>query len=154
MNPETLKIVEGIEPKADGAGTSGDYVSLKNVHKCTIVAHITQGNAATIEIGVTEATAVAGTGAAAITADMQIWSNLDCAASDTMVRRTDAATYTTDAGVKHKQVVIVVDPSILSAGYDCIMVTTGASNAANLTSVQYFLETRYPQATPPAAIVD
>lgn len=154
MSPEELKIVQAIEPKADAAGTAGDYISLKNAHKVTVIVHITQGNSATIEIGVNEATAVAGTSAAAITKELKIWSNLDCAATDTLVKRTDAATYTTDAGVKHKQVIVEIDPGLLSAGFDCIAVTTGASNAANLVSAQYFIETRYAQATPPSAIVD
>ena len=154
MNPEEIKIIQAIEPKADGAGTTGDYISLKNAHKVTVVVHITQGNAATIEVGDNEATSVAGGSAAAITKDLKISSNLDCAASDVLVKRTDAATYTTDAGVKHKQVVIEIDPALLSSGFDCIAITTGASNAANLVSAQYFIKTRYPQATPPSAVVD
>jgi len=154
MNPEQTKIVQAIEPKTDAAGTTGDYISLKNAHKVTAIVHLTQGNAATVEIGITEAKAVAGTDAAAVTAAMNVWSNLDCAASDTLVKRTSAATYTTDAGVKHKQIIMEFDPSLLSSGFDCIAVTTGASNVANLVSAQYFIETRYPQATPPAAITD
>jgi len=152
--PGTIKIVEAIEPKTDAAGSTGDYVSLKNIHKAWVVLHITQGNEATIEIGVNEATDVAGTGAQATSATWRIWSNLDCAASDTLVERTAAATYTTDAAVKHKLVVLEVDPVKLSSGFDCIAVTTGASHAANIVSAQYWLETRYPQATPPSVIVD
>lgn len=151
---ENFKIVEAIEPKTDAAGTTGDYVSLKNVHLAFIVLHITQGNAATIAISVNEATAVLPSGAVAIAATFPIWSNLDCAASDTLVRRTDAANYTTDAGVKHKQVIFQIDPRILSAGFDCIAVVTGASNAGNIVEAQYLLYERYQGATPPAAITD
>ncbi len=152
--PETLKVVRGIEPKTDAAGTTGDYISCKNAHRVWIVGHITQGNAATITIGITEAATVAGGSAAAVTAVVPIWANLDCAASDTIVRRTDAATYTTDAGIKHKIVIMEWDPAKHTSGLDCITVTTGASNAANLVSFQYFIETRYPQDNPPAAITD
>lgn len=151
---EQFKIVEAIEPKADAAGSTGDYVCLKNALKATIKLHITQGNAATIEIGVKEATTVAGGSAAAITKALKIWANLDCVASDLIVKRTDGATYTTDAGVKHKIVIIEVDPALLSEGFDCIAVTTGASNAANIVQAEYILEPRYKGAVMPSAIVD
>ncbi len=151
---EKFKIVEAIEPKADAAGTTGDYISLKNALKVTIKLHITQGDAATIEIGVKEATTVAAGSAAAITKALKIWANLDCAASDLMVKRTDAATYTTDAGVKHKIVIIEVDPALLSDGFDCIAVTTGASNAGNIVQAEYIIEPRYKGLSAPSAIVD
>lgn len=151
---EKFKIVEAIAPKTDAAGTTGDYVCLKNALKATIKLHVTQGNAATIEIGVNEATAVDGSDAAAITKTLKIWSNLDCAASDTIVKRTDGATYTTDAGVKHKQVIIEIDLALLSDGFDCIAVTTGASNAANIVQAEYVLEPRYKGDAIPSAIVD
>lgn len=154
MNVEKNKLVQAVECKDVAAGVVGDYISLKYARKVTVIVNITQGAANTIAIGVNEATKVDGTGAAAITKVLRVWSNLDCAASDTLVKRADAATYTTDAGVKHKQVVIEIDPALLSVGFDCMAVTLGASGATNLASAQYVIETRYPQATPPAAIVD
>jgi hypothetical protein len=152
--PQNYKIVEAIEPKTDAAGTTGDYVSLKNVHMAFIRLHITQGNAATIAISVNQATAVLPSDAVAITALFPIWVNADCAASDTLVRQADAANFTTDAGVKHKQVIFQIDPRILSAGFDCIAVVTGASNAGNIVEAEYLLYERYQAATPPAAITD
>jgi hypothetical protein len=48
-----------------------------------------------------------------------------------------------------------IDPSKLSAGFDCIAATLADSTeATNFAAVNYFIETRYPQATPPSAIVD
>ncbi|NIO43779.1 MAG: hypothetical protein GTO41_28655 [Burkholderiales bacterium] len=155
--PEDCKIVQALEPATDAAGRTGDYVSLKNCHRCYVLFHVTQGNAATILISINQATAVAPTGAKAITVGVPIWSNLDCAASDTLVARTAAVSYTTDAGVKHKQVIFQIDPATLDQanGFDCIAVVTGASNVANITSAQYLLtDIRYHQATPPAAITD
>ena len=151
--PEIFKVVQGLEPQA-GAALTGDYVSLKNVHVAFVIVHVTQAHAAQMVIGINQATAVAPTGAGALAAVFPIWANLDCAASDTLVRATDAATYTLDVGIKHKIVVFQIDPRILTAGYDCIAVTTGASNALNITEVMYLLYERYQQATPPAAITD
>ena len=154
--PEKYKIVEAIAPAADAAGRTGDYVSLKNVNLAYVVVHITQGNAATVALTIEQATAVAGTGSKAITVSVPIWSNLDTATSDTLVRRTDAVSYTTDAAVKNKIVIFQIDPATLDVanGFDCIVVKTGASNAANITQAMYVLDERYQQATPPAAITD
>lgn len=154
--PELYKIVEAMPNATDAAGRTGDYVSLKNANACFVFVDITQGNAATIALTIEQATAVAGTASKAITVAVPIWANLDTAATDTLVRRTDAVSYTTDAGVKNKQVIFQIDPATLDIanGFDCITVKTGASNAANITSATYFIQTRYPQATPPAAITD
>ncbi len=154
--PEQFKIVEAMPNATDAAGRTGDHVSLKNAVMAWIFVDITQGHAATIALTVEQATAVAGTASKAITVTVPIWSNLDTAASDTLVRRTDAVSYTTDAGVKNKQVIFQIDPATLDLAnsFDCITVKTGASNVANLTSATYFLQNRYQQATPPAAITD
>ena len=155
--PENFKVVETLSPAADAGGRTGSYVSLKNCHKATFVFHVTQGNAATIALSFSAASDVAGTGAAAMTGLARIWSDLDCAASDALVRRSDAASYTTDAGVKHKIVIVEVDPLLLiaqNAAFDCIAPVTGASNAANITQCLVYLEGRYQQATPPTSVTD
>lgn len=153
---ENYKIVEAMPCATDAAGRTGDYISLKNTKMAWVIVDITQGNAATIALTIEQASAVAGTGSKAITLTVPIWANLDTAATDTLVRRTDAVSYTTDAGLKNKQVVFQIDPATLDLanGFDCITVKTGASNVANLTHANYILETRYAQATPPAAITD
>jgi hypothetical protein len=154
--PEEAKIVNLLAPAADAAGRTSAYVSLKNAHKAYIVVHLTQGNAATVLLSLLQATAVAGTGSKAGPTS-RVWADLDTAASDALVRQTDAATYTTDAGVKLKVVVIEVDPAALDSanGFDCVGISTGASNAANITAaVAYLTPMRYPAATPPSAVVD
>jgi hypothetical protein len=154
--PEKYKMVAALNPATDAAGRTGAYVSLKNVNLAFVVVHITQGNAATIALTIEQATAVAGTSSKAITVSVPIWSNLDVSASDALVRRTDAVSYTTDAGVKNKIVVFQIDPATLDIanGFDCIVVKTGASNVANITQAVYLLDERYQQATPPTAIAD
>lgn len=156
--PEEAKIVQVLRPATDAAGRTSAWVSLKNVvGKASFIVDIAQGNAATIAISVLQATAVAGTGSKAISAAVPIWANLDVAASDTLVRATDATSYTTDAALKNKQVVIEVPVSALDLanGFDCVAISTGASDLANLTSASVILRgLRYQQATPPAAITD
>jgi hypothetical protein len=154
--PEAAKIVNLLAPAADAAGRTSAYVSLKNYHKAYIVAHINQGAANTVLLSLLQASAVAGTGSKAGPTS-RVWANLDTAASDTLARTTDAATYTTDAGVKIKIVVIEVDPSALDLAnsFDCIGVSTGASAAGNITAaVAYLVPSRYPGASLPSAVVD
>jgi hypothetical protein len=146
MIPEKCIPVELLGPSADAGGRTGDYISLKNAVKAYVVFHILQGNAATVACDVTQATAVVGTGVKALAKNTGIWSNLDCAASSALVRRTDAAgTYTTDAGVKHKIIVFEIDLGHLDLAnsFDCIGCTTGASNAANITSVMAYVVPKY-----------
>jgi len=154
---ENLKAVQGLQPATDAAGRTGAYISLKNAHKVAVVVHITQGNAATVAISINQASTIAAGDAKALANVVPIWSNLDCAASDALVRRTDAVNYTTDAGVKHKIIIFEIDPAKLDLanGFDCIAVVTGASNADNITSAMYYLVPhRYQQSTPPSAVVD
>lgn len=155
--PQQMKVVEALAPAADAAGRSSDIVSLKNAGKVTIIATLTQGNAATVALTLMQAQDIAGTGAKALANTVPIWSNLDTAASDTLVRRPDAVSLTTDAGVKNKIVIFDVDASQLDVnnGFDCIYLTTGASNAANITQALFLLsDLRFGQATPPSAIID
>lgn len=152
--PEEFSIVEGFCPATDNAGRTGDYVSMKNAHCAFFVFHIEQGNAATILLSLSEATSVLPGGAQAVTALFPIWSNQTCATTDLFVRGANAANFTTSAATLHKIVVFKFEASLFSAGYDCIAPVTGASDVANLTSCQIYLQQRYAQGTPPSAIID
>jgi hypothetical protein len=157
MIPETYNIFHLLAPAADAAGrTSAQYASLKNAKRAWIYCSITQGNAATILLTPLQATSVAGTGSKVLTKACPIYVNLDTAASGTWVRATDAVNYTTDAGVKLKTIVFLVDPATLDLAnsFDCLGVSTGASNAANITSVHVIVENRYAQAVPPSLVAD
>jgi hypothetical protein len=155
--PEEAKIVQAMTPATDAAGRTGAYVSMKNAARCYVLVNIAQGNAATITLTIEQASAVVGTGSKAITNPARIWANLDTSVTDALVRAADAVSYTTDAGVKNKVVVIEIDARSLDQanGFDCIVLKTGASNVANITSAMYIMtDLRFAQATPPSAIVD
>jgi len=154
--PENAKIVSILSPAADAAGRTGAYVSLKGYERCFLVAYITQGNAAQVTLTPNQATAVAGTGAK-VTGNVPIWADLDVATSDALVRQTDAANYQTDVAVKNKIVVLQIDAAALdvNGGFDCVNLSTSASNAANITSAFAILTgARFQQVTPPSAVVD
>jgi hypothetical protein len=154
--PENFKIVRALKPATDAAGRTGTRVSLKGAHKLFVVASIDQGNAATIALTLEQSTNVAGAGAKAVSAVVPIWANTDLSVNDTLTRQTDAASFTTDAGLKEKLVVFEVRPEVLdiAGGFDCVAIKTGASNVANLTQALYVLVPRYQQAAVPSAITD
>ncbi len=153
---QSAKLVEAITPQA-GAAITGDYISCKTAGRVFVVVHVNQAAANTVAITIEQASAVAGTGSKAIATAVPIWANEDCAASDALVRQTDAVSFTTSSATKHKLVVFEIDPTTLDKanGFDCLTVKTAASNAANITSAFYLLtDVRYQGATPPSAIVD
>ncbi len=152
--PEKYKIVDASAGcVTTNGGVTCDYVSLANVHRAWILASFTQavGHATTVQPQ--KATAVTPTGATSITGTQQIWMNEDTATSDTLVAQTAATSQAVAATVKKKQVLFEIDPSKFGDTYDVLGCTiSNSSQATNFVSVVYILETRYPQATPPAAI--
>jgi hypothetical protein len=83
-------------------------------------------------------------GAAVLTNVVPVWSNLDCEASNTLVRRTDAINYAGGTGTKHKIIVFQIDPASLGGSYDCITVGTAGNVAAtSYMSVLYLLQPKY-----------
>jgi hypothetical protein len=155
---DRLTVSNLLAPAADAAGrTSAVYPTVKNAHMVSLIFKVNQGNAATILITPLQASAVAGTGSKALSANVPIYTKLDSAASDVWVRQTDAKNFTTDAGVKVKYVRFDIDPDALDLtnGFDCIGVSTGASNAANITSADLVMgPLRYVEDVSIAAITD
>lgn len=156
-----LQIPEGavpytlLAPAADAAGRTSAYMSLKNAVRAWIVLHISQGNAATILCSPLQASAVAGTGSKAIAAT-RISTKLDQAFTD-FTKQTEATTFTTDAALKDKYVVFEIDPNkVLDQAnrFNCIAVSTGASNAANITEATLWIDSKHDGATVPSPLTD
>jgi hypothetical protein len=151
--PGTLNVVRGLAPTAGGADATGDYITTKYAHRLWVVFLTVQGAAAIPTLSIMKATDVAGTGATAMTEPAKIYSTLDCATSDVLVKRTDAASYALDAALKDKLVVFEIDPRALGS-YTAIAAKVSASAAGNITSVLYVIETRYGTDAQPSMIVD
>ncbi len=156
MIPESIKPVSLMAPAADAAGRTSAYISLKNVHRCWLVVHVEQGHAATILLSPLQATAVAGTASKVFANAVPVWACQDAAADDSLEAQTAAVNFTTSAAVKSKIVVFEIDPAKLdvAGGFDCIGLSTGASNAGNITSAMAYCAMRYASADPPSVLVD
>lgn len=156
--PENCKIVEGYAPNVGAAAAvTGDYVCLKGYHKAFVVIHYRQADGNAITWNVTRATNVSAGSAAVMTETMRIWSNLDCATSDTLVERTPAVNYSSGTGATNKIIIFEVDPQTLTDTFDCIAgASTTAIAAAQYVSIMYYLVPRYAGrvATSPTAITN
>lgn len=143
--PENIKIVEGLAPQVGAAATvTSDYISVKNMHKLYAVIHYNQGDADNQTWAVYRATAVAPTGSVVVANVCRIWSNLDCATSDTLVARTAAINYASGAGATHKQVVFEIDPAELGDTYDVVAVGSAGNIAAtSYVSIMFYCVPRY-----------
>lgn len=158
--PERLMIVDLLVPKADAAGRATTiFPSLKNAVKAWIVCYIDQGNAATILITPMQAKTVANNPDLdkVLSNNVPIYTNLDMALATAFTKQDAAKNYTTDAGVKHKAVIFEID--LVSAldvegGFNCIGVTFGASNAANITSAHLVIQPKYEGDAQPDYITD
>ena len=130
-----------LPPAADAAGRSSPFISLKNAGRAYLVAILTQGNAAPIPLTISQALDVSGASAKPLALAVPTYSVEDADATDTWVRQPDGVGFTTTAAVKSKLVLFALDPTLLDVnnGFDCVSVATGASNAANITSVLAFL---------------
>lgn len=151
--PENAVLISTLAPAADAAGRTGNYVAMKTLLKAFVVFNINQGNAATIALSISKATAVAGTGATPSATITNIFASEDQAASHQFTA-SQAASFTTSAAVKNKVVVLEINPGTLGDGYDCFAPVTGASNAANITSAMVYGIPRVGGATIPSVLVD
>lgn len=130
-----------LAPAADAAGRTSSYRTLKNALKAWVVVHVNQGNAATVLLSILQAKDVSGTSSKAINA-VPIWASANTGSSDAMVSQTAGATFTTDAGTNDKIVVFEILPEAAldeANGFVTIAVSTGASNAANITEAELFV---------------
>lgn len=150
--PYQIPPVSLLAAATDAAGRTGSYRSLKNALKAYVVARVNQGNAATVQFSILQASDVSGTGSKAVTAT-PIWLVADTATTDALVAQTAATSFTTSATIKDKIVVFEITPEScmdIAGGFDCIALQTGASNAGNITSAELFVLGAYAQTTPPS----
>lgn len=154
--PEHCKILRLLDTAAGNAVTS-DVVCMKNYLKAWFIVSHKGTNDTDLVLGLTEATDVAAGTSAAVTATFPIWYDTDHGtSSDTLVRATDAASYTIDPAATSQNALVVFewDPVKHTSGYDCIKVTSTGGNASNSVSVYAILLARFAEDTPPSAIID
>ena len=155
--PEHFKVVQLTGPVTSNGGVTSDYISLKNANKVWIVVDMNQAAAHATLLTPKQASAVDGTGAKALTNNINIWANEDTASADTLTKQTAAKNYTVTADIKKKQIVFEIDPVglDLANSFDCInLVVADSSEATNFVNATAYIDTKYKEDVPPAAITD
>ena len=137
--------------------TLGDttYVSLKNYKRCQIIITIADGTTVTgTAVTLKQATAIAGTSEKAL-AFTRMLSNVDYAASKTMVETAVASSTFTTQAVNSKDSVYIIEVDAedldVAGGFDCLRVdaTGHAATASRGCTVVYNLfGARYSGASP------
>src|SRR3990167_680897 len=144
--PERFKIVTATKITTTNATVTFDNVSMKNAIAVWLVADYNQA-ASHATIITPKLGAVVATCTTAITFSAEWWLNSD---TDT--------TFTLATGTTPQLVVARFDPAqciAQNSTFDCIGGTIATSSqATNYVSAKWFLEMKYAQATPPAAITD
>lgn len=151
--PYQIPPVSLLPPAADAAGRTSSYRSLKNALKAYVVAEVNQGNAATVLLTLLQAKDVSGTSSKALTGVVPIWLENDTSTSDALVAQAAAANFTTDASLKNKIVVFEIEPEQcmdVANGFRSIAISTGASNAANITRAELLVLGSYQGVSQPS----
>jgi len=156
--PETYPTYQAHEIEtADAVDDTSDWICLKEAAGCLIT--IVHFYAADLDLVLHVHEGKTGTGTTQITDTFPIWVNFNTASTDaavnTMVRQTDAASFTLDTGTYATNNIIMfyIDASILGDNYDWIQLGTSGGHATNYMAATYTLDMgRFSQATPPNAL--
>ena len=152
--PELYKIVDATAgPTTTNASVTSTVVGVQNCHMVELVLNFNQAVSYASVITLCEAKTVAGGSGQAITTTVQWWANAATATNDTLVRKTDALTYTLATGTGAQLIVARINPATLDAGFMYVYFTMATSSqATDFVAGNWFLWQRYPQATPPTAV--
>lgn len=156
---DIAKVVVGCPPAAlTSTAGDGDYVSLKNFDRATIILSV--DNATTVTGGaitLKQATAVAGTSEKALSFS-KMWANTDVGAGDTLTETAVTSDTFTTSTTNDKNLLYVMEVKAsdldVANGFDCIRIDS-ASMANAVGSVIYVLHgSRYASPLAVAAITD
>lgn len=151
-------VVDGsVGPKTTNTAITGRKISLKNALKFTAIIHLTQAVGHATVITPKQSQDVAGTGVKVLANNVFIAANEDVAASDAIVWKTPATSYTVAADVKSKIVMIEIPTQFLDManGFDCISIDIGASaQATNFASILYVVDYRQSGLPKPTTYTD
>lgn len=147
FHPESNQVAQIIPFAAGGAVKNGINISLKQIHRCFIYCVIEQGADATqttftLAQSSGNAGSATGTGEKALTNNVPIFYNENCALNQVLTAATAAKSYETDINQSRtKMVVFDIVPQAcmdLANNFDCITVNSsdpGASNVAGAFAV-------------------
>lgn len=152
FHPELNQVAQIIPMGVGGAGKNGINISLKQVHRAFIYCFIEQGADATqttwtLAQSTGNAGSAAGTGEKALSANVNIWYNENCALNQVVAQAAAAKSYQTDINQSRTKVVvfeIIPEQCMdLANDFDCIVINSTDPAAANIAFAFAVLEARY-----------
>lgn len=154
---EGTKLVSAFDPIDINGGKTGDYVCLKGYQFCSVIVGLGVV-AATFNITVNKATAVAGTSATSFSFDAY-YLNAATGTSDTFTRTTGASGTIATGATSNQLIRIDIDAVELRSGattdYDCLAVVCSDPSGSAIVCAYYLLgNSRYMDAASPTAITD
>lgn len=160
---EKCQVVSAFEPvDLNSSGQNGDYVCLKNYHRCAVVFHGNVGSSGTdITLTLQQATDVSGSGVKALNftrIDSKEGANLAAVGTYTTTTQAAANTYTVTNNEQLEQIYIIdfkADDLDVANGFDCLRVTVNAVGAAKVGGALYILhDPKYSTDPLPTAITN
>lgn len=154
---QTVQIVQLLAAAADAAGrTSAIYASLKHcVGKAKLIVEVNQA-AVNVNFNILQGINVAGGSSKAAPASA-LWQCTNTANNDAFIKQTDAINWLALGSLAtNKIAVFEIDPLALDRtnGFDCIGISSSASNVGNITSARILIPCGYQQTNVPSAIAD
>jgi hypothetical protein len=144
---EKNQIVQAIDPVDLNSGANaGDWVSLKNYHRCAVVVEANNGTAANdITLTLLQATDVSGSDSKALNftrIDVKQATDIGAVAQFTEVTQAAANTYTSATNGESELIYVIdfLDTDLdVDGGFDCIQLSINQAGAAKVGSALYIL---------------
>lgn len=139
--------VSATKPVTTNGGVTCDYISVKNAVAVSIVVHMTQTVGHATAVAPKRATAVAGTGVAALGTAVPIRYGNVTTSTNALAVQTAAVSFTLDVGVTGDVYVIFdIDPATLGSTYDVLgLAIADSSQGTNFVEATYWIKPRYAQ---------
>jgi len=143
---EGAKIIQAVKPTTQGSATvnSGDYISMKNAHAVWTIINV---DSATTSVTFTpkNASAYAGTGAAAVDGGCKFWVNTNTTNLDRIAATTYSPAYTLANNANAALVVCRYDPANAPSSHPYFSMTASSAGtaAAGRMAMTYIVEPRY-----------
>ena len=142
---EACQVAAAYNPvDVNGAAQTGDWISLKNFHRCAVIIFGDAGSSGTdITITAQQATDVSGSGAKALNftrVDKKEGADIFAIGQFTTVEQAAANTFTTTNNEQSDQIYVLdfgPDDLDVDGGFDCIRITQNAGNASKLMAGLY-----------------
>jgi hypothetical protein len=154
---QSYRVIPCISPTYSAA-TTGHYISMKNVTNGWAVVNFTLNTTNVLTVSLFQASAVAGTGAKAISNGVMYWYANATSSDDTLTQEstTPATSFSFSTSTGEKVVIFQLDAGMFdTAGatpFDCVTIQAGGTSSSDFLSAHYILQMRYGESDTPSVL--